>query len=233
MSNRSEIPDAILAAAAQLFRSQGYASTSMQEIADAIGMSRPAVYYHFKNKEELLGKLVEDVTVRTQREAARIAAAAGGEDHAATLRTMIRAHALWILRHPQHFAVVQRDESSLPEHLRAVQDAAKRDLLDSFRNAIGRGVSAGQFRQIEPTVAALCIFGMCSSTVQWFQAGGRLSQEQVADIIGDLGTAMVSRPVSPEDGTDPQAWLQILRDDLEHLGKSLVPVAKRSPKRPA
>ncbi len=233
MSTRTEVADAILSAAAQLFRLQGYASTSMQEIADAVGMSRPAVYYHFKNKEELLGRLVEDVTVRTQREAARIAAAAGGDDYAATLRTMIRAHALWILRHPQHFAVVQRDESSLPGHLRAIQDSAKRDLLDSFSSLIRRGVSVGQFRQIEPTVAALCIFGMCSSTIQWFRADGRLSQEQVADAIGDLGTAMVTRPASPGDGADPQAWLQVLRDDLEHLGRSLAPAAERGLKRSA
>ena len=221
MSSRPEVTDAILAAAAQLFQAQGYARTSMQDIADAVGMSRPAVYYHFKNKDELLARLVEDVTVRTQREAARIAATAGNGDHAATLRTMTRAHALWILRHPQHFAVVQRDEASLPEHLRAIQDAAKRDLLNSFRQVVASGVAAGQFRQVEPTVAALCIFGMCSSTVQWFKADGRLSQEQVADVIADLGTSMVTRPASPGDGADPLAWLQLLRDDLDHLGESL------------
>lgn len=221
MSARPEIADAILSAAAELFRVRGYASTSMQEIADAVGLSRPALYYHFKNKEELLGSLVEDVTVRTQREAARIAEAAVGSNHAETLGTMMRAQALWILRHPQHFAVVQRDEASLPEHLRAIQDIAKRDLLDRFRSVIAAGVEAGQFRRTEPTIAALCMFGMCNSTIQWFRPNGRLSQEQVARIIADLAVAMVARPASPGAGTDPQAWLRVLHDDLEHLGRSL------------
>ena len=200
----------------------------MQEIADAAGLSRPALYYHFKNKEELLGRLVEDITVRTQREATRIAEAATGADYVETLRTMVRAQALWILRHPQHFAVVQREDASLPEHLRVIQDTAKRDLLDSFRQVILSGVQAGQLRQVEPTVAALCIFGMCNSTVQWFRPSGRLSEEQVADIIADLGAAMVSRPASPTDGGDPQAWLRILRDDVEHLGRSLAPAQNGS-----
>lgn len=221
MSIRTEITDAILSAAAELFRMQGYASTSMQEIADAVGLSRPALYYHFKNKEELLGSLVEEITVRTQREAARIAASAGGSNHSETLKVMVRAQALWILRHPQHFAVVQRDESSLPEHLRAIQDTAKRDLLDSFRQVIATGMKAGQFRQVEPTIVALCIFGMCNSTVQWFTPGNRLSEEQVADVIADLATAMVSRTASPTDGSDPRAWLRVLQDDLAHLGRSL------------
>ncbi len=220
MSARTEITNAILSAAAQLFRVQGYATTSMQEIADAVGLSRPALYYHFKNKEELLGSLIEDVTVRTQREAARIAQSAGGDDHAGTLRTMVRAQALWILRHPQHFAVVQRDEASLPEHLRAIQDGAKRDLLDSFRKQIAAGIAAGQFRQVEPTIAALCMFGMCNATIQWFRPGGRLSEEQAAETIADLATAMVGRTATPGE-TDPGAWLRAMRDDLAHLERSL------------
>jgi len=218
---RNEITETILAAAAALFRARGYASTSMQEIADAVGLSRPALYYHFKNKEELLGSLVEEITVRTQREAARIAGSAIGTDHAETLRSMVRAQALWILRHPQHFAVVQRDEASLPEHLRAIQDGAKRSLLDSFRTLIAAGTQAGRFRQIEPTVAALCMFGMCNATIQWFRPGGRLSEEQAADAIADLAVAMVSRTAAPGDAGDPRAWLRLLQDDLAHLGRSI------------
>jgi len=84
--------------------------------------------------------------VRTQREASRIVASARGSNHIETLRTMVRAQALWILRHPQHFTVVQRDENSLPEHLRVIQNSAKRDLLDSFRHVIATGTQAGQFR---------------------------------------------------------------------------------------
>ncbi|MBC7799349.1 MAG: TetR/AcrR family transcriptional regulator [Gemmatimonadaceae bacterium] len=228
MSARTEIADAILSAAAELFRVQGYASTSMLEIAEKVGLSRPALYYHFKNKEELLGSLVEDVTVRTQREAARIAETAVGSDHRDTLRTMMRAQALWILSHPQHFAVVQRDEASLPDHLRAIQDRAKRDLLDRFRQVIAAGVEAGQFRRIEPTIAALCMFGMCNSTIQWFRPGSRLSEEQVAEIIADLATAMVARTAAPADGSDPHAWLAMLRDDLDHLTRTIPSQAPRS-----
>ena len=143
---------------------------------------------------------------------------------------MVRAQALWILRHPQHFAVVQRDEASLPDHLRAIQDTAKRDLLDRFRQVVAAGTQAGQFRQVEPTIAALCMFGMCNATIQWFRPQGRLSEEQAADVIADLATAMVARPAAPGDGADPHAWLQVLRDDLEHLGRSIGPAGGRAPK---
>ena len=41
------------------FLSKGYAETSMQEIADAVGMTKPALYYHFKDKQDLLLAVME------------------------------------------------------------------------------------------------------------------------------------------------------------------------------
>lgn len=54
MSERENRKDKILTAAADLFIQQGYAGTSTQQIADAVGCTKAALYYHFKEgKEEL------------------------------------------------------------------------------------------------------------------------------------------------------------------------------------
>ena len=52
--HRGEGRERILDVARSLFLERGFASTSMQEIADTVGMTKPALYYHFKDKQELL-----------------------------------------------------------------------------------------------------------------------------------------------------------------------------------
>ena len=139
--SKSRVKEPIVAAAAELFRERGFASTSMQDIADAVGLSRPALYYHFGNKDEILESLVEEITLKTARDTARLAE--GGGDPAETLRRMVRAYALWILRHPQHFTVLQRDERSLPDRVRTVQEQGKRELLDAFTRLLRAGSRRG------------------------------------------------------------------------------------------
>jgi len=163
------------------------------------------------------------------RETARIASTTD-RDLAETLRAMVRAHALWILRHPQHFAVLDRDERHLPQRVQSVQKKGKRELVDTFGALIRRGTASGRFREIDPAVTALCIFGMCGWTVRWFKPSGRLSEEQVADAIADLAVSMVQRPPWKDihAAGNASSWLTVLKDDIAHLERALA----RSPSHP-
>lgn len=59
MTERTNRRDDIVEAAAQLFMRQGYAATSVREIAEAVGVTEAALYYHFKDKRALLQAVVE------------------------------------------------------------------------------------------------------------------------------------------------------------------------------
>lgn len=48
--------------AARLFAERGFAGTSLQDVADAMGLTRSALYYYVKNKDELLARLVSEIT---------------------------------------------------------------------------------------------------------------------------------------------------------------------------
>jgi AcrR family transcriptional regulator len=54
VSSRGDGRERILDVARDLFLAKGFAATSMQEIADAVGMTKPALYYHFRDKQDLL-----------------------------------------------------------------------------------------------------------------------------------------------------------------------------------
>ena len=49
----------ILAVANELFTEQGYEGTSLREIADRLGITKAALYYHFRSKDEILTTLLE------------------------------------------------------------------------------------------------------------------------------------------------------------------------------
>ncbi len=58
-TERSDSAQRVLDAALELFAEQGFEGTSLQQIADRLGVTKAAVYYHFRTKDELLAALVE------------------------------------------------------------------------------------------------------------------------------------------------------------------------------
>jgi len=207
----------MLDAAAKLFAERGFAGTNLQDIADALGTSRPLLYYYFPNKEEILASLVEEVTVSSQHQSTRIAVSTD-TNPGETLRFMTASHAKLLLDHAVAFRVVDRSEADLPAAIRKVHDTAKRAVFDNFSSVIARGAQIGHFRPVDPQLSAFGILGMCSWTAWWFKPSGRLSLQQVADGIADLAVHSVQRQEARRPKTSAISdALQILREDIDHL----------------
>lgn len=220
-AKRGSLKNAILDVAARRFAETGFAGTNIQDIAKELGFSRPALYYYFKNKEEILASLVEEVTVSSRKQAAEIAAK-HDINACDALRIMTRTHAKWLLEHSIEFLVVDRTEEDLPAEMRAVQDESKRVVLDSFTKTIERGITAGLFRPVDARVSAFSIIGMCSWTAWWFKASGRMSIDSIADAISDLAVQAVRRSEPrPPSGPSPADLINLLRDDIEALERVL------------
>lgn len=58
MAEKGNTKQVILAAALDLFSTQGFEATSMQQIAEAVGIRKPSLYSHFAGKQEILDELV-------------------------------------------------------------------------------------------------------------------------------------------------------------------------------
>ena len=61
---RTNTREQIRAVALEMFAERGYAGTSLREIAERLGVSKAAVYYHFSTKEDILASLLEDFLVQ-------------------------------------------------------------------------------------------------------------------------------------------------------------------------
>jgi len=208
----------ILNAAARLFIEKGYGGASMQEIAEALGMTRTAVYYYFKNKDEILAALVEEVTLQARRLSSRVAAEAGA-DPKERLRALVHQHAMLILSHHNEFRVIDRTEQQLPDRAFRANEDAKRAVLNNFTAAIEAGVQAGLFRVVDAKVAAFTMIGMCSWPAFRYKPDGAQSEVEIADTIAELAVQSVVRPARRQlkGGGDVSEVIALLREDLDHL----------------
>jgi AcrR family transcriptional regulator len=101
----------LLRAAAGLFAERGFHGVSIEDLGAAVGISGPAVYRHFPNKEAVLEALLVDISRRLLDGGQAEVAAAGGGD--AALRRLVAFHTDFALTEPELISVQGRDLSSL------------------------------------------------------------------------------------------------------------------------
>ncbi|RIJ71386.1 TetR/AcrR family transcriptional regulator [Nakamurella silvestris] len=99
---------------------RGFHGTSINDLADAAGVSGPAIYRHFPSKQSILAEMLIDVSRRLLEEGERRVAAA--PDPAAAVASLINWHVEFALTEPDLIRVQERDLASLdPEQQRAVR----------------------------------------------------------------------------------------------------------------
>lgn len=156
--------EAILAGAARAFSRNGYAATSMREIAQTTGASLGSIYYHFENKEDILRALICDNFARVQESLeVRLAASGSATDE---LAIFIDNHVRFFADHLDEMRVMSHELDTLGGE--AGRQAAElrqrytRRLLDILAR-IRPDLPADELR-----IQALCLFGMLNWTYRWF-----------------------------------------------------------------
>lgn len=216
-TRRALVESEIYEKAAQLFAERGFAGTSLQDIADALGVTRPALYYYVKSKDEILERLVIETAQNTSAELVRVAA-----DETLDCLEKLRRQVTTIVSHqaeqPARFRLMILSEADLPEALAAEYNQGRRQSLAAMAQVIQDGIRAGVFRPLDPRVAALGVIGMCNWTAWWVKPDGRDDLTAIAAQFAEMAVASVRRDddrVPSEDGVE--GALKLLRQDLDYL----------------
>ncbi len=180
----------ILEAATELFAARGFSGTSLQDIAEATGLTRPALYHYFSSKEDLLSRLVSEVTVGPAADLRRIRRRTGPP---ATERLHAMAASIVELQalHPSRFRMLVRSEADLPETLASTYAAGRRSVLREFSSVIDEGVASGEFRPVDARTAALGIIGLCNWVAWWHRPGDDAEDRRVIASLADMAVASV------------------------------------------
>ena len=210
----------VLDRAVGLFAQRGFAGTSLKDVADAVGLSRPAIYYYFPSKDALLEELLTGVTVSAARILDNVEKRT---DLSSIDKIGAAAHDLvmWVTERRLHFIAIDRSENELPAPILAKHREAKRRVLSGMMRLIEEAVAAGEARAVDSRVTAFAIIGMCNWTAWWFVPDGDLPAGAVADRIADLAMNSVRR-ARPANGSarDVRALTSEIRDILTMIDRS-------------
>jgi len=178
--------------AARIIRERGYDATSVNDIARALGMTKPGLYHYISSKEALLFEIMS--FGMDQIDAEVVAPLAGVSDPEERLRQIVIRHASIVTR--AHGAVAQ-----LADEIRALPPRARREIqrrtrvyFELVRDTLAELEAAGRLRDVDLTVAAFTLLGMILWTPRWFRQGGRLTSEQVAAELAKIALAGLLRP---------------------------------------
>lgn len=191
--DRTEI---IIDTAADIFRRKGYDATSLQEIADEVGILKGSIYHYIDTKEDLLFAIIErnhTLIIEGNQEWR------DADDPVDALHSFIAGHIRLSLTNPTDSIVFVRDFRALSEE-RAAEITRRETAYDrDFRRLVQRAIDAGRLRDgVTPAFAARAVFGMSNWIHYWYSSGGRLSADKVT---AELSTYALASLMAPADGS--------------------------------
>lgn len=180
--------EAILACAAHLFAQRGYMATSMNQVAEAAGLSKATLYHYFKDKYALLVQIAESHVRSLEALVAEVEARglAPQPRLRALIEAIIRAYA-----GAQHaHRVLTEDVRFLQPEDRARLLAAERRVVDGFARAIADWQPQHRAAQVD-TPLTMLLFGMVNWMFTWMRPEGLLDHDALAPMVADLFLAGV------------------------------------------
>ncbi len=185
----------ILQSAVDLFYARGYLPTTMDDIAESIGATKPFVYYHFENKAELLSEIAR----RTLREwlgvTTRVSEKSLPPTEALSLAT--QQFTLIVLNMYKLVSIYFREQLNLPKDAAEEIARMRREIDTQVRTILSDGKKAGVFDFEDLAVASQVVTGMVSFVFAWYREPSRLSKDEickqmVSHVLRSVGTATAS-----------------------------------------
>jgi len=176
-------PD-IIAAATRIFSERGYHAASMSDIADAVGIRKASLYHHVRKKEDLLFAIHETLVDELIDETMSISSSS--DPAAEKVRRLLHVTMNFIARNREGVTVFLAERHAVTgERWQAL--VVKRDFYERMVNQIvTEGRADGEFVDLPPEIVARALLGMANWGYTWFQPGGPLSAEEVAEAFATI-----------------------------------------------
>jgi TetR/AcrR family transcriptional regulator, cholesterol catabolism regulator len=173
--------DHIEQTARNLFRQNGYAATSMRDLAEGVGIEAASLYSHIKSKEEILQsicfKMADDFFDAME------SVELSGYSPEKKLYTAIKKHLEVIAENRDAAAVFFHDWRHLSEPFLSDFKQMRRRYENSFRQLINDGIDSGAFKKGDAKFIVLTIFSAMNWTYDWYNPKKKLN---ATDLANDL-----------------------------------------------
>lgn len=178
--------------AGELFRAQGYAATSIRDIARALDMQGASLYSHVTSKEDLLWSIVDRAATAFEAAADAALAESANGDAVDRLAAFVEAHVEVVTADPERASVFVTEWRHLSEPHREGIARRRDDYEARLRQLIVDGISLGAFRATDSALAATFLLTALNGIATWYRPDGRLSADRIADHYVDLALRSLS-----------------------------------------
>ena len=195
---RSLKREAVLHAAVESFNRKGYSSTSLEEVAVALNVTKPTIYHYFSNKDEVLFACVRlglESLKKALKSAEDANANANGRERLGALmfdyaKVMTEDFGRCVSRTPDH---------ELSERSRNQFRALKREVDDAIRAVVEQGMRDGSIPEGDARLVTFTLTGALNGIGHWFDPDGEMSAD---DVAAKMVTVLING-IAPGPGEDP------------------------------
>jgi TetR/AcrR family transcriptional regulator, cholesterol catabolism regulator len=191
--------------AAQIILRKGYDATSINDIANALGMTKAGLYHYINGKKELLFDIMNFGLDELDEEV--VTPASSIADPSARLRFIIASHAQLVTRGQGAITILVDEITALTPAQNRMITRRKREYFNRLRDVLNQLKSEGKLHDVDTTAATFSLLGMISWLSRWFRQDGALTEEQVAEQIVKIALNGLLRP----EARSMQSGLQIVQ----------------------
>ncbi len=174
----------IALAAIKLFEQKGYRATSVQDIADEVGLQKGSLYHYIHSKEDLLLHIAHQAIAEFNQRLEKILSLEVPARE--KLLRMIENHITVSISNLQTTTVLLREAFSLGENPHQVVQEQTDRYLHLLTAILQEGVQNKEFKVENPKIAALAILGACNWIYRWYNSTGELSAGKISEIFSSL-----------------------------------------------
>ncbi len=179
MTQGDDRKEQIFEAGARLFAEKGYGRTSLQEVADALGVTKPALYYYYRSKEELLFEITSFVMDRVTADLREVGGAS--LPPVEKLRELIRRYVLFFAAHPHELTIMSTEVDSLGPERREVILGRQREYLQLVRAIVRELLAEHPGSSLDETSVAFALLGGMNWIFKWYDPAGRVTPEKLVE----------------------------------------------------
>lgn len=172
----------IIEVATELMAKRGYHGTSLQMIADRVGISKSTIFHHFKNKEAILLAILEDAIPAATYNLLMLANEKGytGREK---LKEFIRVHMKLVAERGDILRIYLGESRYLdPQNAKLHKEGRKqytqmvKQIIDQIQKEDGM-----LFRGMNSTIVANAILGICNWSIKWYRKNGSMTLDAVCE----------------------------------------------------
>lgn len=190
----------VVARSAEIFSRRGFRATSMNEIAAAVGLSKPTLYHYFSSKEELLVRIYSDVLDESLRLAQQTVAAAPTPLDA--VRDLISSRVVYTCENQALLKVCFEEEHELPAALAEGLLQRRHAFEDLFDDALEQHLEQHPrlLAGVPPKVYVNTCLGAINWCYKWYRPSGPSEPEELGRQLAATLTAAIDPAIDVPSG---------------------------------